>query len=87
MKNIYKLLIIMSAIAFMTSCNDGIDPITAVDPGPDAGGPTVDLISPADGTQIDIFEMESSIDVEFNKLLFFIWRLLENSRTKNEFLV
>lgn len=48
------------------SCNDGIDPISEVDPGPDAGAPSVVVSSPADGTLIDEFAIESSINIEFD---------------------
>ncbi|HMC01430.1 MAG TPA: LamG domain-containing protein [Flavobacteriaceae bacterium] len=64
MKNIFKYTIGIFAL-LIVSCNDGIDPITAVDPGSDGGAPSVTVMKPADGTVIDELSIESSIDIEF----------------------
>lgn len=61
-----KNSIILAVFAFIVlSCNDGIDPITQVDPGTDQASPVVQIIEPADGTQINELAIESSINVEF----------------------
>ena len=46
------------------SCYDGIDPITAVDPGDDMSAPIVKIISPTEGTTIKVFEEVTSFDVK-----------------------
>ncbi len=50
----------------LTSCeNDGIDPITPVDPGADAGDPEVVITSPLDGSTIKVLEEVSTITIKF----------------------
>ncbi|WP_082316580.1 LamG domain-containing protein [Mangrovimonas sp. ST2L15] len=65
MKNILKYTLALFTGFLMYSCYDGIDPITAVDPGPDMGAPVILLNSPTDGTTIDALEMNSTIEVDF----------------------
>ncbi|MEO6348143.1 MAG: LamG domain-containing protein, partial [Aquaticitalea sp.] len=64
MKKINKLVITFLTLIFMVSCNDGIDPISEVDPGPDAGAPIVTIIKPTDGLAISDPNPMSSIDIE-----------------------
>src|SRR5690606_35925024 len=66
MEKINKLVIAVVALIFISSCNDGIDPISQVDPGPDAGAPTVNITYPVDGASIPSVSLESSINVAFN---------------------
>ena len=66
MRKTNKLIIGFLALVFMISCNDGIDPISYVDPGPDAGAPIVNITYPVDGASIPSVELVSSIDVAFN---------------------
>lgn len=47
------------------SCREGIDPITAVDPGPDQGAPEVAIQFPADGSKIKVLEPVTSINIKF----------------------
>ncbi len=56
--------IILSLFAF-TSCDDGIDPITLVDPGPDAGAPAVTIQFPNEGTSLQVVEEVTSINIRF----------------------
>lgn len=65
MKKIKKPLfgLLFLFLAF-TSCEyDGIDPITAVDAGPDAGSPEITIISPTEGSAIQVPEAVASIDI------------------------
>jgi len=65
MKNIYRFFVTMSLMTFMMSCNEGIDPISAVDPGPDAGAPTVSIIRPSNGFEIQVPDAIASVNIEF----------------------
>ncbi|MGB5419657.1 Ig-like domain-containing protein, partial [Algibacter sp.] len=65
MKNILKYLNFLFITLLIVSCNDGIDPITEVDPGADVTAPAVKIILPAEGTTIKVFEDETSFDVKF----------------------
>lgn len=49
----------------MASCYDGIDPITDVDPGPDAGAPVVTINYPTEGTVITGLELIVPIEIKF----------------------
>lgn len=64
MKNVYKIVAGLFAVLFMASCNDGIDPITYVDPGDDAGAPSVTIVYPVEGTQIQVYDAITSIDIK-----------------------
>ena len=64
MKNIDKIFIgLFSILLMFSSCSDGIDPITAVDPGPDAGSPVITIMYPAEGTAIQVPEAVATIDI------------------------
>ena len=54
MKVLKNILILAVIIAFAAGCNKGIDPITYVNPGPDAAAPVVNVISPTEGYQWDV---------------------------------
>lgn len=57
---------IFSFILLLTSCEyDGIDPLTKVDPGADAGSPEVTINYPNEGTTIQVPEAVASIDIRF----------------------
>lgn len=49
----------------VVSCNEGIDPITAVDAGVDETAPQVTITYPTEGVELMPFEEETSINVEF----------------------
>ena len=66
MKNISKYILTFIALALMSSCEDGIDPITSVNPGADAGPPTVVINSPNDGDIITELELSSIINIDFD---------------------
>lgn len=65
MKNINRSILVLGALIMMTSCYDGIDPITEIDPGPDASAPIVEIIFPTEGTEITGLELVVPIDIEF----------------------
>lgn len=65
MKMIKYLLSILSLFILFYSCNDGIDPISYVDPGPDEMAPSVTIKYPQEGTQIRVLEEVTSIKIEF----------------------
>ena len=50
----------------LTSCEyDGIDPLTQVDAGPDAGAPEINIQSPTEGATIQVPEPVASINIRF----------------------
>ena len=49
----------------IASCNEGIDPITPVAPGPDENAPVVTLKYPTEGTKIQVPELITSINIQF----------------------
>ncbi|WP_179318129.1 LamG-like jellyroll fold domain-containing protein [Winogradskyella helgolandensis] len=65
MKKINKYIIAITAMLMMVSCYDGIDPITEVDPGPDAGAPVVTINYPTEGTEITGLELVVPINIKF----------------------
>ncbi|MDN3491127.1 LamG domain-containing protein [Winogradskyella bathintestinalis] len=65
MKNFKKYILAISALLMMVSCYDGIDSITEVDPGPDAGSPIVTIIKPSEGFEIQVPEPVTSTSIEF----------------------
>lgn len=64
MKYIFKSMILLLG-ALVISCEQGIDPITAVAPGADQTAPQVTITYPTEGTVIQPFEEVSSIDIAF----------------------
>ncbi|MBO2542886.1 LamG domain-containing protein [Salegentibacter sp. BDJ18] len=67
MKKINKYYFgIFSFILLLTSCEyDGIDPLTQVDPGEDAGAPEVTINYPNEGTTIQVPEPVAAINIRF----------------------
>lgn len=65
MKILKYILVGFFAIVFATACNEGIDPITAVDPGPDADAPVVVIKYPTEGTKIQVPELLASMTIQF----------------------
>jgi hypothetical protein len=53
------------AILFATGCNEGIDPISRVDPGADATAPEITISAPAEGYQIKVPEATSPVTINF----------------------
>lgn len=66
MKNFkFSISLFLFVFAF-TSCEyEGIDPITEVDPGPDAGSPEITINYPNEGTAIQVPEAVAAINIRF----------------------
>lgn len=62
--NKYYIGILTSFLMFL-SCENGIDGITAVDPGADAGAPVVIIKSPLNGAKFKVNDPVISVDIEF----------------------
>ncbi|WP_298418462.1 LamG domain-containing protein [uncultured Kordia sp.] len=65
MRKIFKYSLGLSLLILMLSCEDRIDPITEVDPGPDAGAPTVIIEKPVDGFSIQVPDLIASTTIKF----------------------
>ncbi|AHM61419.1 hypothetical protein D770_15825 [Flammeovirgaceae bacterium 311] len=67
MKIFRNIMLLALSIAILGSCDDDgyIDPITAVDPGPDEAAPTVNIISPSEGATIRVREDVTPIEISF----------------------
>ncbi|MCF7560454.1 LamG domain-containing protein [Sabulilitoribacter multivorans] len=65
MKKLYKYLLTFMALIIMSSCYEGIDPITQVDPGPDAGAPIVTIMRPVEGFEIQVPDLVTSTTIDF----------------------
>ncbi|TBN05378.1 LamG domain-containing protein [Hyunsoonleella flava] len=67
MKNISKRIttLLLLMLVFTACDKDNIDPITEVDPGPDAGAPLITIMKPTNGFEIQVPEPVTSIDIEF----------------------
>jgi hypothetical protein len=65
MKILKHIVTGLAFVIFAVACNEGIDPISKVDSGPDATPPVVNIIYPTEGTQIQLPELISSINIQF----------------------
>ncbi|WP_081211930.1 LamG-like jellyroll fold domain-containing protein [Salegentibacter sediminis] len=67
MKNYIKSSIglLLLVIGFASCDYDNIDPLTQVDPGPDAGAPEINIQYPNEGTTIQVPEPVAAIDIRF----------------------
>lgn len=65
-KPIKQIMLFICLMAAFAACEDGyIDEITAVDPGADATAPVVSISFPVDGTEIQVFESVTSVNIQF----------------------
>ncbi|WP_273276607.1 LamG-like jellyroll fold domain-containing protein [Maribacter polysiphoniae] len=62
MRNSIKSLLFVLGL-LVVSCEDGIDPLTYVDPGEDVTAPQITINSPTDGMNIKVFEEVTTLDV------------------------
>jgi hypothetical protein len=55
------------ALVFLLAgaCNEGIDPISHVDPGPDQAAPTVTITYPGEGAEVRVTEDVAPINIQF----------------------
>ncbi|HZJ19382.1 MAG TPA: LamG-like jellyroll fold domain-containing protein [Pricia sp.] len=65
MKQIKYLSAYLAAALLVWGCDQGIDPITQVDPPADASAPTVNISSPTEGQTIKVNEELASVDINF----------------------
>lgn len=55
---------VIAAISFLAACDEGIDPISRVEPGPDEAAPTVAIKYPSQGTLIRVKEDVAPVNIE-----------------------
>lgn len=67
MKIFKNILVLALSLAIVGGCDDDgyIDPISAVDPGPDQTAPEVNIIYPSMGTQIRVKEDVAPVEIKF----------------------
>ncbi|MCE1198272.1 MAG: Ig-like domain-containing protein [Marinilabiliales bacterium] len=65
MKILRYVPVLSLVFLLLTGCNKGIDPISKVDPGPDQSSPVVTIKYPLDGTKIQVPELITSINIQF----------------------
>ncbi len=65
MKRMKYILSLILVAVFLSACNEGIDSISRVDPGPDASAPVVTIKYPVEGTSIQVPELVASINIQF----------------------
>jgi hypothetical protein len=64
--NIIKNILVFSMLLlFAASCEEGIDSISRVEPGPDESDPQITLNYPKEGTRIQVTEPETTIAIDF----------------------
>ena len=52
-------------MAVVISCNDGIDPLTKIAPGADAGAPLITIKKPVDGFKLKVPEAIATVSIDF----------------------
>lgn len=66
MKLINKFLLFFLLAGLTLTCDRvGIDPISAVDPGPDQGNPVIEISFPVEGSVIQVLEAVTSVNIKF----------------------
>ncbi len=65
MKLLKYISVFILAALFAVACNEGIDPISQMDPGPDESAPVVTITSPANGYQIKVPETVAPVTISF----------------------
>ncbi len=65
MKNLKYIVSGLTAVLFFYACDQGIDGLTEVDPGPDISAPQVNITAPADGVAVKVNEELATITVAF----------------------
>lgn len=64
MKSIKYVISLLLAIIFITACNEGIDPVNPLDPGPDTSAPIVTITSPPNGLEIKVKDDLATLDIK-----------------------
>src|SRR5690554_2873855 len=65
MKIFNKILWYVLAVIVIAACNDGIDPISRLDPGPDEDAPQVTIQAPTEGYQLQLPDEVAPITIRF----------------------
>lgn len=65
MKRLKYILLSFITAGFLWSCEEGIDPITAVAPPADASAPQITINYPSEGTKIKVLEVLTSVSFDF----------------------
>ena len=66
MKFTNKLFLFLLLAGSILACDrEGIDPISAVDPGPDQGNPEVVISFPVEGSVIQVLEAVTTVNIKF----------------------
>jgi hypothetical protein len=65
MKILKHISVVAWFILFAFACNEGIDPINHVDPGPDETAPTISISFPLEGTKVQVKEDVAPIAISF----------------------
>jgi len=65
MKRLKYILLSFITAGFLWSCEEGIDPITAVSPPADASAPQIIINYPLEGTKIKVLEVLTSVSFDF----------------------
>ena len=65
MKLIKNIFFVAAAALLAVSCEQGIDPITKVDPGPDGSSPLVTVKAPTENYEIKTGELVSPVKIDF----------------------
>ncbi len=65
MKFIKQIIFGLFIIGFAVACNDGIDPISRVEPGPDEEAPQIKVNFPAEGYDLQTNVEVASINIDF----------------------
>lgn len=64
MKRMKYFLAFAMAIILAAGCNEGIDPISQLDPGPDKDAPVITIKSPTQGLAIEVDSLVASVMVQ-----------------------
>lgn len=64
MKTLKRIILSFVTLALIAGCNEGIDPITQVNPGQDAASPVIKIIAPAAGYEIKVPDLISPVNVQ-----------------------
>ncbi len=66
MKFTNKFFLLFLLVGLVFACEpEGIDPISAVDPGPDREAPTVEISFPLEGSTIQVLEAITTVNIQF----------------------
>jgi hypothetical protein len=65
MKILKNILFAVCAAFITAACNEGIDPISRVEPGEDQSAPVVKITYPLEGTRVQVTEDVAPIDIQF----------------------